>query len=662
MQYYLDGFRPGDPDLDDAAPGLDLEVAQGRKLPQRVDVLIAGCGPAGLCLAAQLARFPEFSTMIVEPKPGPLERGQADGVNVRSMEMFQAFGFAQKVKREAYWVNQTAFWMPDPAIPDHICRVGIAQDVADDQSEMPHTIVNQARVHQLFLDVMRKSPTRLEPHYGYRVTDLQVDSGTDDHPVIVTLERLDAEGCVAGTATVRANYVVGCDGARSTVREAIGGRLHGDAAHQAWGVIDMLATSDFPDMRRKCLIQSAREGNILIIPREGGYLVRMYVELDKLNPDERVSSRKLTAEHVIAAAKRIMRPYCLDVKEVVWWSVYDIGHRLTDRFDDSAEPETEPETGAETGAETGNPSKIAPAPRTPRVFTAGDACHTHSPKAGQGMNVSMGDTFNLGWKLAHVLTGRSDPSLLHSYSAERREEARRLIETDHKWARVMSAPPGETELDGSDMPRVQTQFIDNLEFTGGLAVHYPPSRLVAEARYQHLASGQIIGKRFHSAPVLRLADAKPMHLGHVAGADARWRLYAFAGADDKGQSGAAIDTLCAFLEDDPVSALRRFTRTDEDIDAVFDLRAVFQQDFKALEYEQMPALLRPAKGRYGLRDFEKVFCVDHKRSADIFDMRGICRAAGCLIVVRPDQYVADILPLDAFTRLAAFFDGVFKPQ
>lgn len=642
MQFYVDGFRLGDPDLKPAAPDLDPEVARGHKLPRQVDVLIAGCGPAGLCLAAQLAGFPDFSTVIVEPKPGLLEKGQADGVNVRSMEMFQAFGFAEKVKREAYWVNQTAFWTPNASNTDHIRRAGIAQDVADDQSEMPHTIINQARIHQLFLNVMRKSPTRLEPHYGYRVVDLEINTSTKDYPVTVMLERLDPAGRAIGRASVRANYVVGCDGARSRIRGAIGGRLHGDAAHQAWGVIDMLATSDFPDLRRKCLIQSAREGNILIIPREGGYLFRMYVELDKLNPDERVSNRSLTSDHIIAAANRIMRPYTIDVKEVVWWSVYKIGHRLTDKFDDVPE------------------AKIAT--QTPRVFTAGDACHTHSPKAGQGMNVSMGDTFNLGWKLAHVLSGRSNPSLLHSYSVERQEEARRLIETDHNWARVMSAPPGESELDGSDMPRFQKQFIENLEFTGGLAVHYRPSRLIAEAQHQQLATGQIVGKRFHSAPVLRLGDAKPMQMGHVADADGRWRLYAFADDGDTGQPGAAIHTLCAYLEADPRSPLRRFTRTYEDIDAALDLRAVFQQEFRSLAYEKMPALLRPAKGGHGLRDFEKVFCVDHKLGADIFDMRGICRTTGCLIIVRPDQYVADILPLNAFSRLEAFFGGVFKPQ
>ncbi len=164
--------------------------------------------------------------------------------------------------------------------------------------------------------------------------------------------------------------------------------LHGDSAHQAWGVMDILANTDFPDVRQKCLIQSAREGSVLVLPREGGYLFRLYVELDKLNPDERVADRDLTVDHIIAAANRIMRPYAIDVKEVVWWSIYEIGHRMTDRFDDVPSGEV--------------------ATRNPRVFTAGDACHTHSPKAGQGMNVSMQDTFNLGWKLAHVLQGRAE--------------------------------------------------------------------------------------------------------------------------------------------------------------------------------------------------------------------------------------------------------------
>ncbi|GKY86629.1 FAD-dependent monooxygenase [Sinisalibacter aestuarii] len=636
MQFYVDGFRGGDPDIKNAA-ACRRDRGPHAPLPEKVDVLIAGTGPAGLCLAAQLAQFPEIETMIVERDPRNISKGKADGINTRTMEMFQAFGFAEKVKRESYWVNQTNFWMPDPDNKGHIKRIGRVQDVADDSSEMPHILINQARLHQLFLDVMKNAPTRLEPDYSLAVRDLTVDPTADEYPVTVTLE--DTGVNWGQTHTVRANYVVGCDGARSAVRKAIGGELHGDAAHQAWGVMDILANTDFPDVRQKCLIASENEGNILILPREGGYLFRMYVELSKLNPDERVAERGFTQDDMIAAANRIMAPYTIDVKEVVWWSIYEIGHRMTDRFDDVTEGED----------------------RAPRVFTAGDACHTHSPKAGQGMNVSMQDTFNLGWKLAHVLQGRADARLLHSYSAERWAEAKRLVDTDHEWARIMSAPPGESMLDEGGEPRIVSQFKANLEFTGGLAVKYNESALIAPATHQALATGEEIGRRFHSAPVVRVADAKQMQLGHVAEADARWRIYAFAGAGDAGGDGSAIRKLADWLERDPASPVVKYTRKDEDIDGLIDLRAVFQHTFDELDYSQMPSLLKPTKGALGVQDHEKVFCLDHKGLGDIYDMRGIDREKGCMIVVRPDQYIANILPLDGYDELAAFFGGILVP-
>ncbi len=640
MKYYTDGFRPGDPDIKDAAPNRRETGLAYRPLPEKVDVLIAGTGPAGLCLAAQLAQFPEINTMIVEASPCNIQKGKADGINTRTMEMFQAFGFADTVKREAYWVNQTNFWMPDPQKPEHIKRIGRVQDVADDSSEMPHILINQARMHQLFLDVMMNSPSRLEPDYNWSVRNLQIDTTTDDYPVTVTLE--DTGVNWGETTTVRANYVVGCDGARSNVREAIGGKLEGDAAHQAWGVMDILANTDFPDVRQKCLITSSHEGNVLILPREGGNLFRMYVELDKLNADERVTNRSFTQEDMIAAANRIMQPYTIDVKEIVWWSIYEIGHRMTDRFDDVPEGETQT--------------------RNPRVFTAGDACHTHSPKAGQGMNVSMQDTFNLGWKLAHVFQGRADASLLHSYSAERRAEAKRLVNTDHEWARIMSAPAGESELDNGEEPRFVSHFKKNLEFTGGLAVQYFESALVAAPTYQALATGEEIGRRFHSAAVVRLADAKQMQLGHIAEADGRWRIYAFAGKNDSSTQGSAIHKLANWLQNDPNSPVVKYTREDENIDGLIDLRAVFQQTFDQLAYEDMPPLLKPFTGKLGLQDHEKIFCVDHKGAGDIYDMRGIDRDRGCMIVVRPDQYIAHILPLDAYADLSNFFAGFLKEQ
>jgi phenol 2-monooxygenase len=293
--------------------------------------------------------------------------------------------------------------------------------------------------------------------------------------------------------------------------------------------------------------------------------------------------------------------------------------------------------------------------RTPHVMLAGDACHTHSPKAGQGMNVSMGDTFNLGWKLIAVLSGRSPPELLNSYTTERRAAAKGLVDFDHRWSRVIGA---KTEISHDDtVPRFQREFIANGEFTAGLTVRYETSTLIGPDIWQPLATGLPIGMRFHSAPVIRLADAKPMQLGDVVEADSRWRIFAFADATDRGQAGGAIDALCDYLRGSEHSPLRRHTRADEDIDAVIDLRAVFQLGFRDLEITAMPSLLRPHKGRFGLCDYEKVFCADLKSGEDIFAMRGIDRRQGCVMIVRPDQHVAHILPLSAYKEISAFFAG-----
>ena len=132
-------------------------------------------------------------------------------------------------------------------------------------------------------------------------------------------------------------------------------------------------------------------------------------------------------------------------------SVYEVRHTVAEKFDDV-------------------PLALV-GQRQPRVFIAGDACHTHSAKAGQGMNVSIQDGWNLAWKLGQVLEGRSDPSLLSTYSGERQLIAQNLIDYDKEWSTMMSKRPEEFE----SPQEIGDFYVNTAEFPGGFSTQYPPS-------------------------------------------------------------------------------------------------------------------------------------------------------------------------------------------
>lgn len=622
MQFHHHGYVSADPRVQSAAgTGIDRPV----EIPDEVDVLIVGSGPAGMLLAAQLSQYPGVVTRIVERRDGRLAIGQADGIQPRSVETFQAFGFAERIVAEAYNIGWMNFWGPDPADPSRIVRRSRTADYAHDISEFPHLIVNQARVLDYFAEAAAHGPGRIVPDYGVEFLGLTVP-GDESAPVEVRLK--DAAGA---ERTIRARYVVGCDGARSRVRAEIG-RVHvGDISQHAWGVMDVLVETDFPDWRIKCAI-NAEAGNILHIPREGGYLSRVYVDLGAVAADDDHRVRQTPIEEIIRRANEILHPYTLDVREVAWHSVYEVGHRVTDGFDDAHGTD-----------------------RLPRVFLTGDACHTHSAKAGQGMNVSMQDGFNLGWKLGSVVTGLAPASLLSTYAAERRPVAQQLIDFDKEWSSLMARKPEEI----SDPEDLATYYLATAEFPSGFMTQYAADGgIVAGAGHQDLATGFPIGKRFKSAPVTLAADGNVVHLGHHAKADGRWRIYAFADA-----AGTALADFAAWLGDAPGSPVVRHTPAGADIDAVFDAKVIYPGGYDEIDVTRVPAIFRPRTGPLHLTDWEKVFAAAPNRwnETDIFSERGLSRD-GVVVVVRPDQYVAAVLPLEATDELAAFFDAWLLPQ
>ena len=274
----------------------------------------------------------------------------------------------------------------------------------------------------------------------------------------------------------------------------------------------MVPRTNFPDIRKKSTIRS-KAGNVLIIPREGdnNNLTRFYIELPPgTNPKD------VKLENLQRQAQNIFHPYTVDFVETVWWSAYAIGQRHADYFH-----------------------------KDHRVFLAGDACHTHSPKAGQGMNVSLQDGYNIGWKLGEVLTGLASPSLLETYVLERQKVALDLISFDRYFSKLFSSGAATTPA------QFQEGFIQSGKYTAGLTAKYDVSQITTSLESNQLASNVTVGMRLPSAQVVRFCDSKPLQLMRALKSDGRWRIMAFVGDLSFGENRKKLNVVCR-----TVSAIR----------------------------------------------------------------------------------------------------------
>ncbi|KAJ0370014.1 hypothetical protein COL26b_010218 [Colletotrichum chrysophilum] len=316
-------------------------------MPEEIDVLICGSGSAGLCAAVWLARC-GVKFKILERREGPLQQGQADGVQCRTVEIMESLGLSEDLLKEAYHVLELAFWTPDGN--GGIRRSHLEPDTEPGLSWLPHVILNQARINEFMIKDIERVSGQSHIQYGSDVQSVEVDSqlAKDRKAHCVTVKAVEN----GVERTYRAKYALGCDGAHSSVRKSLGFKMVGDSTDAVWAVMDVFAKTDFPDIRKKCVLQSPA-GNLVIIPREGDEKVRFYMEM----PGWAASDVK--PDKVKHRVDQIFSPYTVDIVETSWFSAYAIGQRLADNFT-----------------------------KDHRVFLTGDACHTHSPKAGQGMNAT----------------------------------------------------------------------------------------------------------------------------------------------------------------------------------------------------------------------------------------------------------------------------------
>ena len=271
----------------------------------------------------------------------------------------------------------------------------------------------------------------------------------------------------------------------------------GDGSDSVWGVMDFIPRTDFPDTRKLTVIQS-KTGSVLNIPREGGFMNRFYMELP-----EGTVAKEVKLEDLQEATRRNLHPYQIDFAETFWWSAYKVGQRVADRFTQSN-----------------------------RVFLTGDACHTHSPKAGQGMNVSLQDGYNIGWKLASFLKGQTQIDILSTYVTERQKVAEDLIEWDKNWVKSIASKGKEQGgvLDADNTIDFSEIWVKASAFTAGLTIKYDDSPLIrAKGSLQSRAKNLKVGMRFPSSRVIRFCDALEMQFLKAFPSDGRWRIVVFAG-------------------------------------------------------------------------------------------------------------------------------------
>jgi phenol 2-monooxygenase len=406
--------------------------------------------------------------------------------------VFESFDLDGELVKTAYWVSEVCFWSADESqtnghtSPDRIVRTGRTADVPPGLSHKPHVIMNQAHLNKLMLGDMQKYGGR-DVDYNLGVKSASMDDSDAEYPVHVIAEQDGKD------VEYRAKYVLGCDGAHSAVRKSLGYKMIGDTTNAVWGVMDIFADTDFPDIRKKCIIRS-NAGNLLIIPREGDYMVRFYLELPA-----GTQAKEVKLEDLQETARQILSQYRLNIKGTFWWSAYSIGQRLADYFS-----------------------------KDNRIFLMGDACHTHSPKAGQGMNLSLQDGYNIGWKLAYVLRGLASPDLLKTYNLEREKTARDLIDFDRELTNMLKGAKDKGITDAAKT--FSEHFTKSLRYTAGLTTTYEDSCITnATGSKTALAKNVTVGMRLPSAQVVRLSDAKAVQLAKLLQCNGRWRVVVFAG-------------------------------------------------------------------------------------------------------------------------------------
>jgi 2-polyprenyl-6-methoxyphenol hydroxylase-like FAD-dependent oxidoreductase len=395
------------------------DLCERWSIMEKVDIVIVGAGPCGLMLSTLLARW-GYTIKHLDVRPEPTKTGRADGIQPRSLDLLRNMGLKSAIMaHDPARVYEVAFW--DPA-EGGIKRTGTwASCPAFIDTRFPFTtLLHQGYIERVFIDDLERNDVQIQR--PWRISDFENDGVDSDFPVRVHLAHDEGHQ----EETIRTKYLFSAEGARSSIRKQLGVKFtYKDPVSHVWAVMDGEVSTDFPDIRMKCTIHSD-QGSIMIIPREDN-MVRLYIQIAECaDQEDWHESQSITPEEAQDIAKRILSPYRIEWEHVEWFSIYPISQGIAERYT-----------------------------LDERIFLGGDACHTHSPKAGQGMNTAFLDALNLAWKIHHVESGFASRQLLETYESERKGVAEHLLEFDARYSNLFSQR--ESHSHSHDQPTAQSQ-------------------------------------------------------------------------------------------------------------------------------------------------------------------------------------------------------------
>ena len=601
-----------------------------------VDVLIVGAGPTGLMAAVTLARY-GLSFRLIDQRSQPVARGQAAGYQPRTAEIMHSLGFHHTLTKHANVFTETSFWLGT--------KDGLHRWKNSPEKETIHgtpypgvTALHQGHTEAMFIKDLASRGIFVDRPVEY--IDHVIVEG-DEYPLRAHLKDWNS----GVTEEILTKYIVGCDGARSAVRHHLAVTSSTRHSSDTWAVADVYVKTNFPDIRRRSNIRT-EHGSALVIPIADNW-TRIYTLLTQDEDETLLQSKydgageKRTNNHTIIGLltkrlKSILKPYEIEITKVDWVSRYMVAQRITNTF----------------------------AEQRDRVFILGDACHTHSPKAAQGMNVSMNDAYNLTWKLALTIRGIATPALLKTYEIERRHIAKQLIEFDEKYSHLFASPE---YFEGS---RLQDMHVQNKGFMSGCGHRYPASLLTDEHVdidiVQEAVEPLTPGKRLLPIQLIRHNEGRVINSLDDMPSNGHFRILVFAGT--RLQTGA-LDGLSTYLSSKESPLTRYSTAFDSTITAPGS-RTSKAQDTNynlARDADTIIELFLIHTSPHLKTLIEKLSTPFPEWQATIYeDMDqkshhelGVDVNVGALVVVRPDGYVGLVTGLEGVERVEKYLAGVF---